>query len=126
MKSGTDRSGLMKVVCVEPMKTYDINEAADFLKVDRATALERAASGELPGAKIGRAWVFLESDLVEYLRDKVRRQTTERKEETALKERRSKEPLMYAAQPFKRRKRELPKLPELGGEVGAAQVRVTA
>lgn len=66
----------MKVVCVEPMKTYDINEAADFLKVDRATALERAASGELLGAKIGRAWVFLESGLVEYLRDKVRRQST--------------------------------------------------
>ena len=76
MKTGTDRSGLMKVVCVEPMKTYDINEAADFLKVDRTTALERPASGEVPGAKIGRAWVFLESDLVEYLRDKVRRQST--------------------------------------------------
>jgi excisionase family DNA binding protein len=108
------------------MKTYDINEAADFLKVDRATALERAASGELPGAKIGRAWVFLESDLVEYLRDKVRGQTTVRREETALKERRSKVPLMYAAQPLKRRKRELPELPELDGEVRAAQVRVTA
>lgn len=107
------------------MKTYDINEAAEFLKVDRTTALERAASGELPGAKIGRAWVFLESDLVEYLRDKVRRQTTERREETALRERRSKEPVVYAARPLKRRKRELPELPELSGEVCTAQVRVT-
>ena len=108
------------------MKTYDINEAADFLKVDRATALDLAGSGELPGAKVGRAWVFLESDLVDYLRDKVRRQTTERREETALRQRKSKEPLTYAAQPSIRRKRELPKLPELGSEIGAAQVGVTA
>ncbi|MGP1666151.1 MAG: helix-turn-helix domain-containing protein [Rhodanobacter sp.] len=50
------------------MKTYDINETAEFLKVDRATALGLAGSGELPGAKVGRAWVFLESDLVDYLR----------------------------------------------------------
>ena len=73
----------MKVVCVEPMKTYDINEAADFLKVDRTTALERAASGELPGAKIGRAWVFLESDSVKYRRDKVRRQSTATKSQSS-------------------------------------------
>ena len=108
------------------MKTYDINETADFLKVDRATALGLAGSGELPGAKVGRAWVFLESDLVDYLRDRVRRETTERKEETALRQRKSKEPQIYAAKPFNRRKRELPKLPELGGEIGAAQIRVTA
>ena len=38
------------------MKTYDIHEAADFLKVDRATALELAGAGELPGAKVGRAF----------------------------------------------------------------------
>ena len=108
------------------MKTYDINETADFLKVDRATALDLAGSGELPGAKIGRAWVFLESDLVEYLRDKVRRQTTERKDEAALKQRKSNEPLTYSAKRFDRRKRALPKLPELGREVGATQIGVTA
>ena len=67
------------------MKTYDINEAADFLKVDRTTALSLAGAGELPGAKIGRAWVFMESDLVEYLRDKVRRQTDTRREDAAIR-----------------------------------------
>jgi len=40
------------------MKTYDIVEAAEFLKVDRSTVLELAGAGELPVAKIGRAWVF--------------------------------------------------------------------
>ncbi len=62
------------------MRTYDIHEAAEFLKVDRTTALDLAGSGDLPGAKVGRSWVFLESDLVEYLRDRVRQQTNERRE----------------------------------------------
>ena len=54
------------------MKTYDINEAADFLKIDRSTALEFAHLGALPGAKVGRAWVFMEDELVAYLRDMTR------------------------------------------------------
>ena len=106
------------------VKTYDINEAADFLKVDRSTALDLAGAGELPGAKIGRAWVFLESDLIDYLRDKVRRQTDERREEAALRQRKENQPKLYTPAPFSRRKRELPKLPELGREVSATQVRV--
>ncbi len=110
------------------MKTYDITEAAEFLKVDRSTVLDLASSGDLPGAKVGRAWVFLESDLVDYLRDKVRRQTNERREDTALRQRKSKEPSTFTAQPLTRRKRELPKLPELpevGSEIGATQVGIT-
>ena len=110
---------------MEPVKTYDIHEAADFFKIDRSSALDLAGSGDLPGAKVGRAWVFLESDLVEYLRDRVRRQTTERREEAALAQRKAREPKSYAALPFKRRKRELPKLPELAGEIGTAEVRIT-
>jgi len=47
--------------------TLDLNEAANFLKISETTAQEMAASGELPGAKIGRAWVFLADDLVAWL-----------------------------------------------------------
>ena len=61
------------------MKTYDINEAADFLKIDRSTALELANLGTLPGAKVGRAWVFMEDELVAYLRDVTRKQTQARR-----------------------------------------------
>ena len=61
------------------MKTYDINEAADFLKVDRSTALDLANLGTLPGAKVGRAWVFMEDELVAYLRDVTRKQTQVRR-----------------------------------------------
>ncbi|PMS33256.1 helix-turn-helix domain-containing protein [Trinickia symbiotica] len=49
------------------VRTFDFNEAAAFLKVDRTTALSLAGPGQLPGAKIGRAWLFLKSDVVAYL-----------------------------------------------------------
>lgn len=62
------------------MKTYGLNEAAAYLNVDRDTAGRLAADGDLPGAKIGRAWVFRDNDLDEYLLDQVRRQTAERRE----------------------------------------------
>ena len=58
--------------------TLDLKEAADFLKISQTTAQEMAASGELPGAKIGRAWVFLQEDLVDWLRDQVKSQRSER------------------------------------------------
>jgi excisionase family DNA binding protein len=63
------------------VRTFDIDECAEFFKVDRKTALKLAGKGELPGAKIGRAWVFLEDDLAEYLRTQVRMQTRQRQVE---------------------------------------------
>ena len=60
------------------MKTLDIMECAEFLKVERTHALTLAGNGTLPGAKIGRAWVFLEEDLVDYLRAEARKQMRER------------------------------------------------
>ncbi len=68
------------------MKTYDISEAAEFLKVDRSTVLNLAGRGDLPGAKIGRAWVFLEDELVDYLRAKTREQTRHRQAESRVEE----------------------------------------
>lgn len=54
--------------------SFDADEAADFLKIHRNTVLELAEKGELPGAKIGRAWVFVTDDLVEWLRLQVKQQ----------------------------------------------------
>jgi len=105
------------------MKTYDINEAAAFLKIDRSTALELAGVGTLPGAKVGRAWVFMEDELVGYLRDVTRKQTDARKAETQAAQvitQARKEPRRPG-----RRARPLPDLPELGSEVAAAQVGVS-
>jgi hypothetical protein len=60
------------------MRTFDLIECADFLKVDRNTAMKLAGTGELPGAKIGRAWVFLEDDVVSFLRKKSQEQSLAR------------------------------------------------
>ncbi|MFT4064387.1 helix-turn-helix domain-containing protein [Paraburkholderia sp.] len=67
-------------------RTFDIDECADFLKVDRNTALKLAQRGDLPGARIGRAWVFLEDDIVEYLRVRVRQQMVERQNDNVVDE----------------------------------------
>ncbi|HAT8370032.1 TPA: helix-turn-helix domain-containing protein [Legionella pneumophila] len=49
-------------------KTLDIIQAANFLGIHKETARRLAASGELPGVKIGRAWRFIEQDIVEFMR----------------------------------------------------------
>jgi len=48
-------------------ETLDLQEAAHFLKLHWQTVRERAKSGEIPAAKLGRRWVFLKADLVLYL-----------------------------------------------------------
>lgn len=92
--------------------TLNINECAEFLKIKRTFALELAGSGKLPGAKIGRTWVFLQNDLVEYLRSEASRQQSERQD----KERLANEFILATYSPRrqpKNRRRPLPKLPEI-------------
>ena len=45
-----------------------LKEAAEFLGLHPVTLQQRAKSGVIPGAKIGRSWRFLTVDLVAYLR----------------------------------------------------------
>lgn len=61
------------------MRTLDGDEAAGFLKCDRETIRKLVARGELPCASIGRAHVFLEDDLVIFLRAQIERQTQARR-----------------------------------------------
>jgi excisionase family DNA binding protein len=60
------------------MKTLDLQEAAAMLKVHENTVLELVGSGEVPGAKIGRAWVFLDEDLLAYVRKQINQQSANR------------------------------------------------
>ncbi|MEO8717901.1 MAG: helix-turn-helix domain-containing protein [Burkholderiales bacterium] len=50
------------------MRTLNVREAAELLNLHPVTVQERARAGEIPGAKPGKAWVFIEEDLVGYLR----------------------------------------------------------
>ena len=48
--------------------TLGLAAGAQLLNLSPGTLRERAAAGLIPGAKIGRAWAFIEADLLEYLR----------------------------------------------------------
>jgi len=50
------------------METLELKEAARFLRCHPEELRRRAKAGAVPGAKVGRAWVFLKDDLVAYLR----------------------------------------------------------
>src|SRR6516225_12259299 len=60
----------------ECVKTLDLNEAAAFLHMHPEEVRRRAKRGLVPGAKAGRRWVFLETDLADFVRSlyPVRRQ----------------------------------------------------
>ncbi|HIG66210.1 MAG TPA: DNA-binding protein [Methyloprofundus sp.] len=50
------------------MKTLDLKCAAALLKIHPQTLLLRARSGSIPAAKPGKCWVFIEEDLIHWLR----------------------------------------------------------
>lgn len=59
-------NGLRRLMGTEA-RTLGAQEAAAYLRLHPVTLLNRARAGEVRGAKIGRAWVFLEVDLMEYI-----------------------------------------------------------
>jgi len=52
----------------EHVEVLTTEEAAELLRVSTKTVLNLAQKGVLPGEKVGRAWRFLRSDLLEYVR----------------------------------------------------------
>ncbi len=57
--------------CSKPggmIRTLTLKAAAAFLHIHPETLRQKLKSGEIPGAKPGRRWVIMESDLEQYLR----------------------------------------------------------
>src|SRR5688500_3159089 len=50
------------------MKTLTLLEAARFLKMHPEELRRRARLGLIPGAKVGKCWVFLDLDLAGHIR----------------------------------------------------------
>ena len=50
------------------MKTLNLVEAAEFLKMHPQTVRRLAKEGKIPAAKPGKHWCFIEDDLAAYLR----------------------------------------------------------
>lgn len=44
-----------------------IKDVADYLKVNERTIYRLAASGEIPGFKVGNSWRFKQSELEHYI-----------------------------------------------------------
>lgn len=57
------------------MLTFTLQEAAAYLKIHPVTLQYKVRSGEIPGAKIGKRWVFLQIDLDEHIRSQYPRRT---------------------------------------------------
>ena len=60
------------------MKTLNLKQAATFLRMNPEVLRQKAKAGKVPGAKLGKCWVFVEEDLVAYIRSQYasRRQAT--------------------------------------------------
>lgn len=52
----------------EDHEVLTADEAAALLRVSSKTVLSLARTGALPGEKVGRAWRFLRSDVLSYVR----------------------------------------------------------
>lgn len=60
------------------MSTLSVKEAAEMMKVHTCTVESLIHSCVLPAAKIGRAYVMLERDVLQYIEQQIVRQTSER------------------------------------------------
>lgn len=99
------------------MKTHTIETAAALLATDTTTVQALIHDGKIPAAKIGRAWVMLEDDLDDYLRQRIREQTAERIEANAMGVKRRQRTEASATTRYRRRA-----LPDLDAHLRASDL----
>jgi len=58
-----------EIASMKASRTLGVIEAAALLRIHKDTLYTKATAGVIPGVKIGRAWVFVEEDLLTYLRE---------------------------------------------------------
>ena len=46
------------------MKTLDLEQASKLVKLHPSTVLAKARAGEIPAAKPGKCWVFIDIDSI--------------------------------------------------------------
>lgn len=65
------------------MGTLDIYEVASALKTDEHSGDQLAALGEIPAAKISNRWIFLQDDVLTFIRGRIEIETAERRKAAA-------------------------------------------
>ncbi len=58
--------------------TVDVEQAAELMKVHPKTVKDLISSGALPAGKIGRAYVLMTKDVMNYIEHMIVKQTAER------------------------------------------------
>jgi hypothetical protein len=62
-----------------PPETLNAADVATLLYADPETVLTYARCGELPGTRIGKSWVFLRADVLDFLRARIAADTKKRR-----------------------------------------------
>ena len=57
-------------------RTLNVEEVCSLLKIHCSTLYQKIASGEIPAARIGRSWVFVEEDVIGYVRKQYKKEST--------------------------------------------------
>lgn len=60
-------------------ETLDLHGVAVLCKAEAETIAHYARSGELPGTKMGKSWVFLRDDVITFLRKRITEETEARR-----------------------------------------------
>lgn len=56
-----------------------VEQAAALLRAEASTVMHFARRGDLPGTCIGKSWVFLRDDVMEFLRQQIANDTEKRR-----------------------------------------------
>lgn len=60
-------------------ETMDLQTAAAYLGAKAETISQLARKGDLPGAQIGKGWIFLREDVLDFLRKRIAAETEARR-----------------------------------------------
>lgn len=60
-------------------ETIDSGQCAELLRCTPEQVEELARTGEIPGLKLGRSWLFVRQDLLAYLAEKARQEAEQRR-----------------------------------------------
>lgn len=98
----------------------DLPSVASYLGARTETVAQLARKGELPGAQIGKGWIFLREDVLNFLRHRIARETEGRraaqfKEQVNPQHENNAEAVAVEVPRPRTRRRALPTLPELIG-----------
>jgi len=68
------------------MKTIKTPECLEILKCSRNKLYELIEQARIPATKIGKCWVFIESDIHQYLKDEITRTQELKKQRQQIRE----------------------------------------